>query len=211
MARSLVFSEGEYYHVFNRGIDKRDIFLDDSEKARFQKLMFLCNGNIPIDLRRIPSGVSAYDLDPGERLADVGAYALMSNHYHILAKERKQGGISRFMHKLGTSLTMFFNAKHDHKGRLLESTFKAVHATDDRHLEYLFAYIHLNPLAFLSREQLLKYRFSSLPEYTGDSREESKILTKSEFPQYFEQPSDHLKQLEDWYGYAEAKPPQEYE
>ncbi|HEY9583148.1 MAG TPA: transposase [Candidatus Paceibacterota bacterium] len=211
MNRTFSFSQGEYYHVFNRGIDKRDIFNSDEDKVRFQKLLYLCNGDRAVDLRNIPYG-SAYDFPVGERLTSVGAYALMDNHFHLLLKEIKEGAISLFMQKLGTSHTKFFNLRNDRTGRLYEGTFKAVHVQDDNHLKRLFSYIHLNPTALLSEltgrdvgknheytlRELKNFTFSSYQDHLDAVRLESKILKLKDFPKYFSSISDYEDDMTDW-------------
>src|SRR3989344_8479117 len=144
--RSFSFAPGEFYHVYNRGNDKRNIFESDEDKIRFQKLLYLCNGTKALDLRELPLG-PAYHFDVGNRLTHIGAYSLMDNHFHLLLKEIAPGGISNFMLKLGTSHSKYFNLKYERTGGLFEGTFKGRHVTDDRHMQYLFAYIHLNPTA----------------------------------------------------------------
>ena len=210
MNRTFNFAHGEYYHVFNRGIDRRDIFNTDEDKVRFQKLLYLCNGDKAVDLRSIPLG-SAYDFPVGERLTSVGAYALMDNHFHLLLRELRDGAISLFMQKLGTSHTKFFNLKNGRTGRLYEGTFKAVHVENDNHLKRLFSYIHLNPTVLTSRDagresksheytlkELRNFYFSSYQDHLGTDRIESKILTLKDFPQYFSNISDYEDDMTDW-------------
>jgi putative transposase len=210
--RSFSFSLHENYHVFNRGIEKRIIFDDSQDKERFQKLLYLCNGTKSLDLRELPP-VSAYDVDVGDKLVAIGAYALMDNHYHLLIKEIVEGGISNFMLKLGTSHSMYYNLKHDRTGRLFEGTFKGRHAADDEYLKYLFAYIHLNPKALAglgtdatlsSVEFLRSYPFSSFVDHVGVSRSENKILDLSAFPSYFSNVSEYLEDMKFWLDYPEG-------
>ena len=144
MARGFEFAIDEFYHGYNRGNDKRAIFLDDDDKERFQKLLYLCNGTKALDFRAIPHGLSAYEHEVGEPLVAIGVYSLMSNHLHLLMKEIIVNGISIFMQKLGTAHTMFFNKKYDRSGSLFQGPFKAKHINNDRYLKYIYAYIHLN-------------------------------------------------------------------
>ena len=90
--------------------------------------------------------MSLLDLPRKETLVDIGAYCLMPNHFHLLIRETAEGNISRFMLKLQTGYPMYFNKKYQRTGALFEGKFKAKHITNDNHLKYLFAYLHLNPV-----------------------------------------------------------------
>src|SRR3989338_837348 len=77
--RKLSFSIDEYYHIYSRGVDKRIIFLDDNDRHRFMRLMFLCNGDKPV-IYRDTQNLSLQKIDMGKRLVAIGAYCLMPNH-----------------------------------------------------------------------------------------------------------------------------------
>ncbi len=205
----------EYYHVYNRGVEKRRIFLDKKDRERFLRLLYLANGEKPYVLRLV-QGLPLNEIDVGKRQAAIGAYVLMPNHFHILFKETREGGISAFMEKLQTGYAMYFNKKYERVGALFQGTFKAQHVSRDEHLEYLFAYIHLNPVKIVEpkwKEQGVKnpedvqrylesYRYSSYPEYVETPREESVILTKDAFPEYFSERHDFKDFLDDWFSYS---------
>ncbi|MEK7535727.1 MAG: transposase [Patescibacteria group bacterium] len=217
--RNFKFSLNEYYHCFNRGIEKRNIFTNENDKIRFQKLLYLCNGNKELNFREIPTIDSAYDVDVGKRLIDIGSYAMMDNHHHVLAKERQEGGISKFMMKLGTSHSMYFNLCNNRTGRLFEGTFKAVHIKNNEHLKYLFAYIHLNPGALFGikpgklnkhaarkvLQNLRDYKFSSYSDHLDLWRPESKILNLDTFPKYFANIEEYETEMLDWLTYEPTK------
>ena len=76
----------------------------------------------------------------------------MPNHFHILVKEKIENGISKFMGKLTTGYSMYFNKRYDRTGSLFQGVFKSVHADSDEYLKYLFAYIHLNPIKLINPE-----------------------------------------------------------
>ena len=210
MNRKFKFAPGEFYHVFNRGIDKRNIFESDEDKVRFQKLLYLCNGDKELDMRSLPYG-SAYEIDVGESLTSVGLYALMDNHFHLLLKEVRKCGISKFMQKLGTSHTKYYNLRNNRTGRLYEGAFKAVHIENDNHLKHLFSYIHLNPAALLSHKlakradktertlrELGDFPFSSYQDHLGNTRGESRILKLTDFPRYFSNIGEYQSDMADW-------------
>lgn len=219
MRRNFEFSIDEFYHVYNRGTDKRIIFIDSNDHNRFILLLHLCNSRQKVDISNlIREGRTFTDLiniDPGERLVDVGAYCLMPNHFHLLLKEKNPDGISLFMKKLLTAYSMYFNKKHDRSGSLFEGKFKAKHADTDEYLKYLFAYIHLNPVKIIDHEwkengiknretaraYLDGYRYSSYVDYMGKDRLEGRILGRDSFPRYFSDQKDFNAYVEDWLSF----------
>ena len=121
---------GEYYHIYNRGVDKRIIFNNRKDYQRFIKLLYYANDarsldNLNIDFTRgLPYGNLE---DERDVLADIGAYCLMPNHFHLLIKEKEEFGISRFIHKIATSYSMYFNKLNERSGRLFQGPYKAKH------------------------------------------------------------------------------------
>ena len=216
MSRLFNFAPDEYYHLYNRGTDKRDIFMDRDDYFRFFILLYLANGTEPVHLNnyRGLASVELFGEDVPGRLVDIGAYCLMPNHFHLLVKEIKDGGLSIFMHKLLTAYTMYFNKKHERSGSLFQGTFKARHAASDDYLKYLFAYIHLNPVKLINShwkddggiknlpttiKYLNNYRYSSFLDYVGQvDRPEKVILNPATFPEYFSTREDNLAELVDW-------------
>jgi len=202
MARNFEFAVDEFYHVYNRGNDKRVIFIDDNDRKRFLQLMYICNSEKSTAVKDIYG--DPFEFNRGENLVSIGAYCLLSNHFHFLLHEIVDGGISKFMQKLSTGYTMYFNKRYDRSGSLFQGRFKAVHVINDRHLEYLFAYIHLNPIEHIqkdwkenglknlvhAKQYLGKYKYSSYPDLLNPGRRESKILNLEPFPQYFKSRRD---------------------
>lgn len=156
--RKLKFIPGGFYHIFNRGNGRQDIFLSDKDRYRFLQAMYLSNsknvGFTVADLEKIKGG---YSLDKIKNLLDkknitydplvrICTDCLMPNHFHFLLQELKEGGVSCFMQKLGNSYARYFAIKHDHPGSLFQGRFKAVEVNDDNQLKYLLIYINvLNP------------------------------------------------------------------
>jgi putative transposase len=222
MARSTTFATGEYYHLYNRGADKRKIFLDKADHERFISLLYLCNSGVPIH-RSDHKSLSLEKILSIEReatLIDIGAYCLMPNHFHILAQEKSEGGISIFMQKLGIAYSMYFNKRHERRGTLFEGTFRAEHASRDEYLKYLFAYIHLNPIGIIEKgwkehriedrkkaEAFLEsYRYSSYLDYHDtESRAEKSIINTVAFPEYFEKKTDFDDYIQDWVSFDDAE------
>lgn len=214
--RNLSFSVGEYYHIYNRGTDKRDIFLDKADKDRFIKLLFVANGTNPFVFRDFPIGLPYVEFDRGEQLASIGAYCLMPNHFHILLKENNDGGITKLLNKILTSYSSYFNKKYKRTGRLFEGTFKAIHITEDNYLKYLLSYIHLNPVKLIdskwkengikdknnAKKYLSDYSYSSYLDYTGVERIEEKILDRKVFPRYFSGIKDFEVFIDEWLSFT---------
>jgi len=148
MERKLTFSVGEYYHLYNRGVEKRNIFLEKRDSSRFQRLIYLANGTSPIRFSET-EGQALNNIDRGDPLVAIGAYVLMPNHFHLLVKEVIENGLSKFMEKLATGYSMYFNKKHERVGPLFQGRFKGEHVDNDKYLKYLYAYIHLNPVKLI--------------------------------------------------------------
>lgn len=198
MNRKITFALGEYYHIYNRGVEKRKIFITNKDYKRFLSLLYLSNGTQPIVYNRVRGG-TLYETDIGEKLVAIGAYVLMPNHFHLLIKETSEKGITEFMRKLTTAYSMYFNKINDRVGPLFQGTFKAEYVDNDEYLKYLFAYIHLNPIKLIeskwkeegiknlgrSQDYLDEYAFSSFQDFCGIERKEKTILSTEVFPGYF--------------------------
>lgn len=201
MARNVIFAQGEVYHVYNRGTEKRNIFTSQKDYDRFLCLMYVCNSMNPVDLKL--QGSTLYELiniDRGELLVNISTYCLMPNHFHILISEKQEGGISKFMQKLTTAYTMYFNKSKDRSGALFQGKFKARHASvNDNYLKYLISYIHLNPVKLLdpqwkengiknrkeAEKYLDKYKYSSYLDFNKTDRVEKIIMDTEPLPLYF--------------------------
>lgn len=197
MNRKISFAEGEWYHCYARGVDKRKIFLSNKDYERFLMLLYTCNSDTSVHISNIEQSknqgvtlIKALETERGEPLVTVGAYSLMPNHYHLLLRQNSRDGITRFMRKLGTGYTMYFNIKNDRTGSLFSGTFRAHHVQTDQYLKRLCHYIHANAAELQEpawkdgviknlpklKDFLRQYRFSSLPTYNGEIRAEKKIL-----------------------------------
>ncbi len=220
--RKVSFAPGEYYHIYNRGVDKRIIFMEPKDHFRFICLLYLCNTTKNITIRDLfMNGFAVSDVfkfNRGDTIVDVGAYCLMSNHFHLLIKEKIDGGISLFMKKILTAYSMYFNKKNKRVGSLFEGAFKSSHVDNDEYLKYLFAYIHLNPVKIMDidwknklknssnqsqiRKYLDEYSWSSYPDYTDKHRTEGKIINKEVFPDYFNNKNEFDDFVNFWINYS---------
>jgi putative transposase len=150
--RKIDFAPDEYYHLYNRGVDKRVIFVSDEDKDRFCESIYLFNdkNHACVSGNKVERGstLSCAEVLPDmrEHLVSILAFKLMHNHYHILVREELDGGISEFMHRLGTGYTNFFNMKYNRTGSLFGCPFEAVRVESDSQLTHTIRYIHLNEL-----------------------------------------------------------------
>jgi len=224
MLRKHAFVRGEYYHIYNRGIDKRIIFKSIHDYRRFMMLLYVANSDEPIKLDNFINILrkdyqEIFSCKRGNQLISIGAWCLMPNHFHILVKEEVEGGITKFMQRLGTGYSMYFNIKYQRTGSLFGGPFKSKHIADDRYLKHLFGYISLNPLDLefseweglidkqspkIWQEFLKKYQYSSFLEYTGVERCEGSILNKEAFPKYFSNKNDFEDFIDNYLSFDPA-------
>lgn len=153
--RNVKFANGEYYHIFNRGVDKREVFSCVRDYERFLFSMDLLNDEsdgLMIGWRDHKKTNPQAKLDDflklsfrkRDPLVEITAYCLNPNHYHFILKQMKDKGIEKFMHKIGISHTKYFNKKNKRSGSLFQNRFKAVHIDSNEHLLYVSAYINKN-------------------------------------------------------------------
>jgi len=214
MSRSITFAPEEFYHCYGRGTEKRKIFLNNKDYERFLALLFVCNSTERIHLSdyKERSFDELFEINRKDTLVDIGAYCLMSNHFHLLLHEKIDNGISLFMQKIMTAYTMYFNKKYERTGSLFESRFRAEHADSDKYLKYLFSYIHLNPAKIIDpkwKEEGIKnkketinflrdYKYSSYIDYLNFSRPQGVILNETAFPLYFDTKDKFEEEIFDW-------------
>ena len=218
------FTVGEYYHVYNRGIDKRKIFFSKGDWKHFQRLMYIRNtdSSAKLNLSRIKDEPLklVFQGDPGT-LVDVVAYAMMDNHFHLLVREKVKGGVTKFMSRFMTSYSMYMNKKYDRTGPLMCRPFKTKHIDSDEYFRWLISYIHLNPIdqiqsdwedvGVVDKRSTLKflkeYKYSSYPDYFVDERDESMILNKEALPINIEDLEDLTEMLDEVGQYEHSNVP----
>lgn len=218
------FANGEIYHVFNRGVEKRNIFQQISDYFRFIFCLYELNDkNLVRMAKRIKQRKSRKKKERGrtsihlrEPLVEVIAFCLMPNHYHLVLRQLVNGGISLFMKKLGDSYVGYFNQKYDRKGMgsLFQGRFKAVHVGTNEQLINLICYIFTNPLELLETKwraigiknpkkaikHLEIYRWSSYLDCIGKPNFPS--VTERNFLLKVFRGSDNLKKnIEGWIFY----------
>ena len=184
MNRKVAFVQGEYYHVYNRGIEKRITFSDIIDYKRFVLLLKILNTTENIVVRDLFKN-KTYNEIISKKIDDpivaIGAYCLMPNHFHILITPLVKNGVEKYMQKLQTAYTMYFNNKNERSGSLFQGTFKSQHLDTDEYLRYIYSYIHLNPAKLKDKnwkehgpknfnslkEYVLNFKYSSIGEYIG--------------------------------------------
>lgn len=169
----------DFFHVINRGVEKRKIAMDDKDRARFMHGLYVFNDQ--------NTSLHPHQSDrKNERtkrklLVHIHAFVLMPNHYHLLLSELTDGGIALFMQKLNMGYTKYFNARHQRSGALWQGKHKKILIERDAHFIYIPFYIHLNPLDLCmpewrdgkvqssrkALEYLRIYRWSSHVDYLG--------------------------------------------
>lgn len=182
--RVTIFANDEYYHIYNRGVDKRNIFLDRNDYVRFLHDLYEFNDKNPaIQYSRANVGGSTSNIEKKsrEKLVEIICFCLMPNHFHLVLMQLVEEGITRFMHKIGTGYTMAFNIKRERSGSLFQGRFKSVHIENEIYLTHLSRYIHLNPVEIKAphwkkqgiknwkavNEFLEEYCWSSYLDYIG--------------------------------------------
>jgi len=163
--RKITLTNGEYYHVFCRGVDGRVLFSNDIDYLR---VLWAINNLLESGYVTKPIIVKT-DREFRSRIK-ILCYCFMPTHYHLLIQQLRDKGITDFMHQLTTSYAKYYNVKNHRTGRLFESTFKTVHVVDEVQLLHLSRYIHLNPLMAHIATDISNYRWSSYKEYISENR-----------------------------------------
>lgn len=139
---------GEWYHVYNRGVEKRRLFLDNEDYARFLFHLYECNNAITLPDTAFKRRIKEvnFALDNRGRLVDVMAFSLMPNHFHILVRPIRENGLSGFMQRVSVAYTKGFNKKYQRVGALFQGPYKAKLADGGAYLQHILVYILTNAL-----------------------------------------------------------------
>lgn len=180
--RETEIAVGEYYHLYNRGVNKQDIFLNERDYVRFLFLMLYFQS--PITFFNLENYVNHYikhrvfnvsekSLDKiySNRLVSLTSFCLMPNHFHLQTHETQEGGTAKYMQRILNAYTKYFNAKYKKSGHLFQGPYKAVHVEDNTQLLHLSAYIHLNPRDLPNwKNKEENYPWSSYQDFTKNDR-----------------------------------------
>ncbi len=212
--RKIKISPGEYYHIYNRGVGKQNIFFNKRDHVRFllsiiyfQSLTTLNNPGLFVtnyiehSVFNISEKVRQKTL--AERTVELHSFCLMPNHFHLLLYEKEEGGIARYMQRILNAYTKYFNTKYQRSGHLFQGPYQAVHVADNRQLLHLSAYIHRNPREFKEwRGREKKYPWSSYQDYIERNRWDE--LLKCDLI------SEQFSSKEEYQDFVESSPTKEF-
>lgn len=159
-----IYFEGAFYHVYNRGVEARDIFLDRSDYLHF--LHLLKTALLP----KVQAGKKGETLQkrpfvrPRKNFNQeitLHCYCLMPNHFHLLVQQQGSRSVAGLIQSIGTAYSMYFNSKYDRVGKLFEGVFKAANVDSENYIYWLTRYIHRNPSNFQN------YAYSSYDDFLG--------------------------------------------
>jgi putative transposase len=169
-----IYAENTIYHAYNRGVEKRKIFLDEQDYKVFLNYLkeYLSPPPKPEErilksfglkgrtFKGIPRQVNNY-----HGKIELLAYCLMPNHFHLLIKQGNDKNVLKeFMQSLLTRYSMYFNKKYERIGSLFQGKYKAIIVMDEIYILHLSRYIHLNPYEYTKN---LVEAYSSYGEYLG--------------------------------------------
>ena len=215
--RKIQFINDCLYHVYNRGTEKRIIFLNEEDYFRFVHDLYEFN-NVDFTLnlartivRGLASNNNSNNKKPRDLLVNIIAFCLMPNHFHLILRQLKEGGIAKFMQKIGTGYTMYFNQKNQRNGALFQGTFKAILVDKDNYFLPLINYVHLNPVELIEPNQkqegikdwgkinefLENYRWSSYLDYANIKNFPS-VLNKGFLAGYFKNGENYKNFINQW-------------
>lgn len=200
-SRIFPFVNGHYYHIYNRGVEKKTIFEKKWDYSRLIKTIkyYQLLGPKPKLSRFLISSI--FKPDVNKKIVDIICYCLMPNHFHFLVKQLKDGGVTEFISKLSNSYTKYYNTKHKRVGPLLQGEFKAVLIESDAQLIHVSRYIHLNPISSFLVKDLNQYPWSSYGEYIRGNVDG--ICNKEDILAFFKTPQDYQQFILDQISYAQ--------
>lgn len=200
-SRFIPFINGQYYHIYNRGSEKKPIFQSKRDYSRFLKTAIYYHFEGPKPRFSRFKINQLFRPNPDKKIVDIICYCLMPNHFHFLVRQTKKGGITEFVSKLINSYTKYYNTKYDRVGALLQGQFKAVLIESDEQLIHLSRYIHLNPISSYLAEDLDSYQFSSYHEYMNIT---SGICSKELILDLFKNKDEYKKFVGDQIAYTQT-------
>src|SRR3989344_4042546 len=164
---------GEYYHIYNRGVDKRDIFTNKRDIERFIESMREFNQTEIIvslaNLRKTQIGPKALSERERDPLVLIVVYCLNPNHFHFILKQLVDGGISKFMQKLQGGYTSYFNVKNERTGSLFQGTFKSHLISSENYFNKIIGYTNKNYQIHDIPKSKMNLVFASDNEYENNS------------------------------------------
>ena len=194
------YLENGYYHLYNRGVEKRQIFVDLQDYnvfLNYLKIYLLPKNITQLENIILSSSSDLKEKDTARKLLRLNnfseeitllAYCLMPNHFHFFVKQKSAGAIDQFLNSLGTRYTMYFNRKYARVGPLYQGVYKATRITTDEQFIYLTKYLHKQALVL--QGHALQEQPSSYLEYV--SKRKSDWVHPEEVLTYFSKSNSAL-------------------
>ncbi|MBI2011538.1 transposase [Candidatus Daviesbacteria bacterium] len=207
--RKIVFINNGFYHVFNRGIEKRPIFTNQWELKRAEELMkFYQYQNTPIrfsqfNLLSKERQQEIWEIiSTSKKLIEIICFCFMPNHFHFLLKQLEDKGVATFIANFTNAYTKYFNTRYQRIGPLFEGVFKAVYVETDEQLIHLSRYIHLNPVSssLIETSKLENYVWSSYPNYLTNKNDN--IIERKLILSFFKSVAEYKRFVLDQASYA---------
>ncbi|MDD2935635.1 MAG: transposase [Candidatus Pacebacteria bacterium] len=201
--RKISFINGEYYHIYNRGVDKRTIVLNKYDIFRILESFEVFNTTDSV------GSIYQYSFKKknnqlrsrGPKLVEIVAFNILDNHYHLVLKQLVDNGISKFMQNFSAGYTKHFNEKYDRSGTLFQGPFKAEHIDSDEYLNYVVAYVNCNHLVHGFEFSVSEWgNRSSLEQYVFDKKEWKNIFFECDTSMIlhrYKNGNDYLKKSEE--------------
>ena len=195
--RKVPLITNHFYHILSRSIANYTVFRTERDFRRMRQLLrFYQLQDPPFRLSYLeettdPEGALDQIQKRRGKLVDIVAYCIMPTHLHLLLRQRKKDGISRFMSNILNSYTRYFNLKNRRKGPLWEGRFKNVEVESDEQLQHLTRYIHLNPVTAYLVENPEDWEFSSYREFIGAIQPKARVCHFQDFLTFT--PSEYRK------------------
>lgn len=193
-----VFAPDSYYHIYNRGVEKRTIFLDDRDYRTFLSYFKVAlSPELKEEYQR--EALSQLAVARLRRLKldsqiELLAYCLMPNHFHLLIYQKDRESMSQLMRSIMTGYVLYFNKRYKRVGPLFQGTYKASRLDTDAYLWHISRYIHLNS------KDWEHYTYSSLPYYLGERKAEW-VTPKRVINLHNDYKQGYLEFLHDWKDY----------
>ncbi len=180
--RQVILANQEIYHVYNRSLRKTHIFSSKKEFDFFtEAFTFYINPAPPVKFSVYRKKRSYFDISHKAELVTICAYTIMPTHFHFLLMQNITDGIRKFLHRICNSYSHYYNIRHEQKGPVFESKFKAKHIKTSEQFIHVSRYIHLNPVTDFLVEDPSEYEFSSYSEYILQRKgivDQSKVMSE---------------------------------
>lgn len=222
------FANNEIYHIILRGLDDNLIFKDINDYYRGIFSIYEFNNAKPIEIRKrrqarrkekkkASGDPMSAPFDKRDKLVEIFCFCFMPNHIHLLIRQLKENGITKFMRKVGAGYARYFNSKNKRRGYVFQNSFRCIQIKDDNQLRIIFNYIHANPISLIEpgwKEKGIKdtkeavvfledYKWSSYKDYLGENNFPS--VTERKFMSDFMGGLEGSKiAIKDWIEYKKA-------